>query len=141
MVVADLPENVLGDSLFAEGSEAVEVRAVRYLTRAVGQEPRDEVRQLDAQIQEVADKLALNQKTQELLAKRTEYLDKLEGFVAPAAKLEASKGVLNADSLKALTTFSFEERQKVATEMVAAMKGSPRAAGTVEPAGAAAGRS
>src|SRR5262245_27208949 len=75
-VVPDLPENIVEDSLFAEGGEGVEVRAVRYVTRPVGAEPREEVRKLDEEIETVSDKIALNQKTQELMAKRTEYLDK-----------------------------------------------------------------
>ncbi len=121
-VVPDLPENIVEDSLFAEGGEGVEVRAVRYVTRPVGAEPREEVRKLDEEIEGVSDKIALNQKTQELMAKRTEYLDKLEGFVAPEAKIEVSKGVLNAEALEKITKFSFENRSKVATELVAALR-------------------
>ncbi len=122
VVVSDLPANVQPDSLFAEGGEAVDVRAVRYRARAVGEEPREEVRKLDDAIQDVNDKLSLNQKTQELLQKRSQYLDKLEGFVAPTANVELSKGVLNAESLEKLTQFSFDQRTKAATETVAAMK-------------------
>lgn len=122
VVVTDLPANVVGDSLFAEGNDEVEIRAVRYRTRAVGEEPREEVRRLDEQMLEVGDKLALNQKTQELLQKRSTYLDNLENFVAPTATTELSKGVLNAEALEKLSEFSFTERQRIATETVAAMK-------------------
>lgn len=121
-IVPDLPEQIEEDSLFAEGGEGVEVRAVRFRTRAVGAEPREEVRKLDEELETINDKIALNQKTQELMAKRTEYLDKLEGFVAPEAKIEASKGVLNAETLQKITTFSFENRSKVATELTAALR-------------------
>jgi hypothetical protein len=122
VVVPDLPENVVGDSLFAEGNEAVEVRAVRFRTRAVGQEPREEVRKLDDAIETQSDKITQNQKTQELLSKRAEYLDKLEGFVAPTAKIDASKGVLNSESLQKISEFSFTQRSKIATEQVAGTK-------------------
>ncbi|MCH7727820.1 MAG: mucoidy inhibitor MuiA family protein, partial [Planctomycetes bacterium] len=122
VVVPDLPEDVVNDSLFAEGNEAVEIRAVRFRSRAVGEAPREEVRKLDEQIEVLTDQVALNQQTQQLLAKRTAYLDKLEGFVAPTAKLEASKGVLNADSLMQLTEFTFKQRADIAVESVDAMK-------------------
>ncbi len=75
LVVTGLPENVLAGSLFAEGGENVEVRAVRFHTRAVGEEPREEVRRLDAAIDEVSDKLALNAKKQKLVTQRGAYLD------------------------------------------------------------------
>jgi uncharacterized protein (TIGR02231 family) len=113
IVVGDMPENVVADSLFAEGSAGVEVRAVRYRTHAVGEAPREEVRQLDEQIEAVDQKIAVNGKTKELLAKKLAYLDQLEGFVAPTAKTELSQGVLDAEVLKQITLFGFEQRQEI----------------------------
>lgn len=118
IVVGDLPEHVVSDSLFAEGSAGVEVRAVRYRTHAVGEAPREEVRQLDEQIEAVNQKIAVNGKTKELLAKQLAYLDQLEGFVAPTAKTELSKGVLDAEALKQITLFSFEQRQEILNRQV-----------------------
>ena len=37
VVIGNLPEQVVPDSLFAEGGDAVEIRAVRFRTRAVGE--------------------------------------------------------------------------------------------------------
>src|SRR6187431_3130076 len=44
IVVGKLPEQVELNSLFAEGGDAVEIRAVTFRTRAVGEQPREEVR-------------------------------------------------------------------------------------------------
>jgi uncharacterized protein (TIGR02231 family) len=118
IVVGELPENVVADSLFAEGSAGVEVRAVRYRTHAVGEAPREEVRQLDEQIEAVNRKITVNGKTRELLTKRLAYLDQLEGFVAPTAKTELSQGVLDAETLKQITLFSFEQRQEILDQQV-----------------------
>jgi uncharacterized protein (TIGR02231 family) len=118
IVVGELPEHVVSDSLFAEGSAGVEVRAVRYRTQAVGEAPREEVRQLDEQIEAVNQKIAVNAKTKELLAKQLAYLDQLEGFVAPTAKTELSQGVLDAEALKQITLFSFEQRQEILNTQV-----------------------
>ena len=96
IVVGDLPEHVVSDSLFAEGSVGVEVRAVRYRTHAVGAAPREEVRQLDEQIE------AVNQKIS----------------VAPTAKTELSQGVLDAETLMQITLFSFEQRQEILDKQV-----------------------
>ncbi len=116
LVVNELPVNVVAGSLFAEGGENVEVRAVRFHTRAVGEEPREEVRKLDEAIERVKERMSLNAKKQQLITKRSSYLDKLEGFVAPTAKTELSKGVLNAASFEKITLFSFEQRQALVTE-------------------------
>jgi hypothetical protein len=119
LVVGDLPEQVVGNSLFAEGSDAVEIRAVRFRTRAVGEEPREEVRKLDEQIAGVQRELELTAKKQALLATRTDYLNKLENFVAPTAQSDLTKGVLDAEALERITTFQFAQREKIAEDDVA----------------------
>lgn len=110
LVVRDLPEQILPDSLYGSAEEGVQVRAVRYRTREVDQAPRDEIRELDEQIEGVERDIRKNQDRQGALAGRMAYLDKLGNFVAPTAQIEMSKGVLNAKTLKELTLFIFEER-------------------------------
>jgi hypothetical protein len=118
IVVGGLPEQIVPSSLFAEGGDAVEIRAVRFRMRAVGEQPRDEVRKLDREILETQQKIDLTTKQQALLAKRTDYLGKMEGFVVPTAHMDLARGVLNAEALEKLTTFSFEEHEKVVTQEV-----------------------
>jgi hypothetical protein len=118
IVVGNLPEQILPESLFAEGSDAVEVRAVRYRTRAVGEEPREEVRKLDQEILDTQRQIDLTTKRQALLGKRTEYLGQLEGFVAPTAHVDLAKGVLDAKALEHVTTFSFAQHDKIAVEEI-----------------------
>jgi uncharacterized protein (TIGR02231 family) len=117
IVVGDLPEQVVPERLFAEGSEGVEVRAVRYRTRAVGEEPREEVRKLDDAIKEVQAKVEVNKNGQALLAKQTAYLDQLEGFVATTAKTDLSRGLLDAAALQKVTLFSFEQRKGIGDKL------------------------
>jgi len=116
MVVAELPQRVVPDSLFAEGTNGVEVRAVRFRSRAVGEEPREEVRKLDAEIELVQDKVARNKKMQEIVGQRLAFLGKLEDFAAPTAKADLARGVLNFDALKQIALFNFEQRQTAADE-------------------------
>ena len=118
IVVEDLPEQIVMDSLFAEGSETIEIRGVQFRRRAVGQSPREEVRKIEAEIEKINQDLATNDKMQQLAQKQSEYLDKLEGFVAPTATTELSKGVLDAESLERLTKFSFEQRTKIANDQL-----------------------
>jgi hypothetical protein len=122
VVVGNLPEQIEPNSLFAEGNDSVEIRAVRYRTRAVGEQPREEVRKLDREILDVQQQIQLTAKKQALMAKRAEYLGKLEGFVAPTAHSDLAKGVLDAEALERLTTFSFAEREKIAEQEIALAK-------------------
>ena len=118
IIVGNLPENVVPDSLFAEGSADLEIRAVQFRTRAVGDSPREEVRVLQEELQSKQDQLALNAKNVELLNKQSSYLDQLEGFVAPTATTELSKGVLNAEALERITSFSFDKREQIAAKQI-----------------------
>jgi len=112
LVVTGLPEQVQSDSLYAEVGAGAQVRAVRFRTRVVGEAPRDQVRRLDEQIEAVEKTIRENQERRKVLASRTLYLDKLENFVAPTAKTELTKGVLDAGTLKTLTLFMFDQRTK-----------------------------
>jgi len=114
LVVQDLPERILGGSLFAAGSDGVDVRSVRYRERAQPTDVREEARKIDEQIQSLNDKIAANQKQMQVLGEERTYLDKLANFAAPTATTELTKGVLNADQLKTLTDYQFSTRQKIA---------------------------
>ena len=118
VVVTDLPENISPDSLFAEGGENIEVRAVQFRTRAAGQSPREEVRELQTQLRDVQQKIQLVVKKTGLLQKRTAYLDKLETFSAKTATDDLNRGVLNTESLEKLTLFSFDQRNTIVEEQV-----------------------
>lgn len=118
VVVTGLPEQIVPDSLFAEGVDDVEIRAVRFRTRAVGEEPRDEVRALDEQIRETQQQTMLAQKKLELLGKRAAYLDRMETFSAETAHGDLSSGVLDAEALERVTLFAFEQREQIAEQEV-----------------------
>ncbi len=113
VVVTNLPESVLPGSLFAEPSDRLEIRSVRYRARPIEEDVRKEVRELDEQMQAVQDKLASVNQEQELLVQRKEYLAQLEKFAAGTSRQELKSGVLNAETLKTLTQFLFAERDKM----------------------------
>lgn len=117
-VVSDLPETVVPDSLFAEGDEGLEVRAVQFRTRAVGESPREEVRELQKQLEDVADTITVNTRNQEMCQRQIIYLDSLDGFTAPTAVAELSSGVLDAEALEKITRFSFEQRETILARQV-----------------------
>jgi hypothetical protein len=113
VVVTDLPESVLPGSLFAEPEGEVQVRSVRYRARPIEADVRQEVRELDEQIQAVSDKLAAIIEERTLMNERKAYLDKLKEFTAATSQTELKSGVLNAETLKTLTEFVFSERDKI----------------------------
>ncbi|MCC6574169.1 MAG: mucoidy inhibitor MuiA family protein [Planctomycetes bacterium] len=113
VVVSDLPTYVFGGSLFADGAANVEVRAVRYRTRVVGKDVSSEAAKLQQEIEDIDMRKRENVALTQLADRQLLFLDKLEGFTAPTAATEMSKGVLNAEQIEKLSKFSFEKRAEL----------------------------
>ncbi|MEM6798023.1 MAG: mucoidy inhibitor MuiA family protein [Planctomycetota bacterium] len=114
VVVTDLPAQVMTGSLYAEPAGDAEIRSVRFRVRPVAEDTREEVRELDKQIQEISDQQAAVKAEAGLLASQTKYLQKLEDFTTRTAGQELTSGVLNATTLKDLTKTIFDGRADIA---------------------------
>ncbi|QGJ72274.1 Mucoidy inhibitor MuiA family protein [Planctomycetales bacterium 10988] len=115
-VLEDLPEQVVSDSLFAEGEDGIEIRAVRYRERPVTDEPREELRALEAQIMELNYSIGYRTEQNKQFQENLEYLESMKNFVAPTATKELSHGVLNADTLEATIRLIFSQRAELLKE-------------------------
>lgn len=114
VVVTDLPARVLPGSIHAESTSDVRVRSVRFRTRPVSQDVREEVRELEAQIAGLEDGLRAVKRRQALLTEHAALLESMKNFVAPTSTVELTKGVLNAETLEKLTGYIRAEREKLA---------------------------
>jgi hypothetical protein len=113
VVVTGLPESVLPGSLFAEPEGDVQVRSVRYRSRPIEADVRQEVREFDEQIQDVRDRIQAIVEERTVLNERKSYLDKLKEFTAGTSTNELKSGVLNAETLEKISKFMFEERAQI----------------------------
>jgi hypothetical protein len=113
LIVTDLPAAVVPGSVFAE-ADAADVRSVRFRSRPVQEDIREEVRELNAELERVADDVKIVERKQKLVREQLAYLDKLESFTAVTATRELSEGVLDAEELKGMTVFTFEQRERLA---------------------------
>jgi hypothetical protein len=120
VIVGPLPAQVVPESLFAEGGEGVHVRAVRHRRQAVGEEPQEQVRALNRQIEEVQTQQRATQENLNLLQRNQQSLDRLDGLLGPAAAKGAQEGKLeiDAETITKLTTFQFEQRQRLTDAML-----------------------
>ncbi len=116
LVITELPEHIIPESLYAEGVGALHVRSTRYRERAVEEDIRDEVRELDRRINTLELKIKHLESRLGVLSQRSAYLDSLEKFVSSGAREELTKGVLNAETLMELSGYLFEQRQQIAEE-------------------------
>lgn len=112
VVVIELPERILPDSLYASSPTAA-VRAVRYRARAVEQEPREELRQLVQQIEELQKSIRKNEAALAVAQSRLESLNRMDQFATTKTGSELDKGTLNAESAIKLAQFVAQQRTEV----------------------------
>lgn len=110
VVVTDLPEALLPESLFAEGDDGAEIRSVRYRVRPLAQDEREQVRALEAQIRTVQDQIGALDAQKAVDDAHRASLDRLDQFVAPTAQAELRSGVLNAETLTKLVSYARDQR-------------------------------
>lgn len=105
LIVTDLPPRIRPESLHAEGGPGTLVRSVSFRARPVGEDTREEVRALDVKIDDLATKLAANKRHMDVVTDDRNYLQSLQGFVAPTSATELTRGVLNAETIEKLSAF------------------------------------
>ncbi len=116
LVVTGLPEAIVPSSLYGESADGVEVRSVSYRIRPIGEDTRDGVRAAERAIRDAKDAVDAASARLAFLEWQRKYLDKLEGFVAPAAQVELKSGVLNAETLAKLTELVTTQRRSQSDE-------------------------
>ena len=116
--VPDLPELVIADSVYADGDENTVVRAVRVSNSPAVESQRQEVRDLDRQLEELKQQRAELQVTLGVIAKNMESLDQMCRFSFAAGQVDLNRGLLNAETLTGLTTFSMNQHRELASEQL-----------------------
>jgi len=114
LTVTDLPARIVTSSLYASGDGGVQIRAVRYRTRAVREEPREQLRQLAEKIRGVELELRKNLAEQKLLKRKDAYLGKLETSTTAKIADNDAKGTLKPETIEGVTMFLFKQREQLA---------------------------
>jgi hypothetical protein len=84
----------------------------------VAEDVREEVRELDQKIRAIQDEIDSISRQKSVLAEQRAYLANLEQFAASSSAIELTHGILNADTLKSLTLFLFEQRRSTSAELL-----------------------
>ncbi len=105
LTVTDLPAKIVPESLYAQTSGNIKVLSVRYREKAVEEDTREEVKQLDAEIEEVNNQLRHIGWDFKQRRNQWEMFEKLKDFTVAAAKADLSRGLLTFEPLEKLTEY------------------------------------
>ncbi|MBN1816731.1 MAG: mucoidy inhibitor MuiA family protein [Sedimentisphaerales bacterium] len=105
LVVGHLPEQIVPESLYAQTGGDVTVLSVRYRTRAVRQDTREEVKRLDEQIEEINEKLRRSKRNLEHCIALAQEYDAQWKLAAEGASLDLKRSILQSEPLERLTGY------------------------------------
>ena len=86
LIVKNLPAMIVPESIYAQTSDDTKVLSVRYREKAVSEDTREEVKQLDAQIEEVQHQIKYAESEHKYLEQQWQMFEKLKDFTTAAAK-------------------------------------------------------
>ena len=104
LIVKDLPAMIVPESIYAQTSDNIKVLSVRYRQKAVSQATREEVKQLDAQIEDVKYKLKCADRDYKHFGHYGKMFDELKDFTITAAKSDLNRGLLTFEPIEKLAT-------------------------------------
>ncbi|MCH8119970.1 MAG: mucoidy inhibitor MuiA family protein [Planctomycetes bacterium] len=104
LIVKDLPAMIVSESIYAQTSDNIKVLSVRYRQKAVSQATREEVKQLDARIEDVKYKLKCADRDYKHFSHYGKMFDGLKDFTITAAKSDLNRGLLTFEPIEKLAT-------------------------------------
>jgi len=104
LIVKDLPAMIVPESIYAQTSDNIKVLSVRYRQKAVSQATREEVKQLDARIEDVKYKLKCADRDYKHFSHYGKMFDELKDFTITAAKSDLNRGLLTFEPIEKLAT-------------------------------------
>ena len=115
ILVNKLPTGIEPNSVYAEASNA-DVRSARIKTEELLEENNEEIKKINAEIEQTQNEMNKINKLISINSLNMNYLTKQEEFVVNTEKVELSKGILNSQTVKEITSHHFTERQRLALE-------------------------
>ncbi|SMP51748.1 conserved hypothetical protein [Neorhodopirellula lusitana] len=117
VVVQGLPEQLIPNSVFAEGTEAIAIRAVRVIQDPIDGSVRKEVQQLDAELASLSNDLKDLVHVQQLTQGHLSELGQLFTFTHKTVQDDLNRGVLDADTLKSMWSLVHDQREELSDRL------------------------
>jgi uncharacterized protein (TIGR02231 family) len=118
LTVTPLPPATVNGSLYTEGADNIRVLATRFRTRAVREDTREDVRQLQDELKQLQQSQEKTEADVKAAQANLQLLTKLEGFTATTATPAADKGVVNGEAAILLSKHIMQSRGEKSKELV-----------------------
>ncbi len=100
MVVQELPKEIVPESLYAQALGEVTVTSVRYREKAVREDTREEVKKLDAEIEEVKNRSYQAKRDLNIACWLFSHFEQQWKLSVDAANADLNRGVMDSESIE-----------------------------------------
>lgn len=105
ILVTGLPEKIIPESIYAQSSGDTKVLSVRYRTKAVEADTREEVKRLDAEIEEVKRQQYQAQRDEEIARWLFAKFDALWKWSVDATNVDLNRSIVESDPVEKLANY------------------------------------
>ena len=109
LLVENLPDRILPESLYAQAADSIQVLSVRYRVKEIEKDMRAEVQALDEQIETAGKDLYRTQRDKELAHNTAQRFAKMWDFSFEGAIVSLDRAAFSSETMKDFTSFLAEK--------------------------------
>ena len=118
LLIENLPERILPESLYAQAADGVQVLSVRYRVKEIEKDMRAEVRAIDEQIETTEKELYRVKRDTQLAHNTAQRFAKMWEFGFEGADLSLDRAAFSSETMKDFTSYLEEKGQHWHTQAV-----------------------
>ena len=113
LLVENLPDAILPESLYAQAEDGIGVLSVRYRSREIKQDTRKEVQELDRQFETLEDQLHKVKRDRQYMTAISNKFSKMWDLSFQAADVSLDQAAFSSESMKDFTSYLEEKYQGI----------------------------
>ena len=111
LLVENLPERILPESIYAQAADGVQVLSVRYRIKEVEKDMREEVQELNRQIEELENQLYRLKRDHQLAMNTANRFAQMWEFSFEGASVSLDRAAFSSETMKDFTSYLEEKGQ------------------------------
>lgn len=109
LLVENLPERILPESLYAQATDGIQVLSVRYRVKEIEKDMRDEVKAIQEKIEALQSQLHKNQRSREQCSNQNQRFIKMWELGFNGANLSLDRAAFSSENMKDYMTYLEEK--------------------------------
>ena len=118
LLIEDLPERILPESIYAQAANGIQVLSVRYRVKQIERDMRAEVRVIEEQIEAMGKELYRTQRDNQLAHNTAQRFAKMWEFSFEGASVSLDRAAFSSETMKDFTSYLEEKGQHWHTQAV-----------------------